>query len=442
MVEPGREPSANLHRPDVEMKLDLGFGKPISQSSVFSANFAPERLIPGNEPGSAFFHTVEEEHPWLLIDLGATHAVGEIRVWNREGARYLLERAIPLEIAHSTDGETWIAHHVQDQLFRGRRANRPLSLRCDPPLRLRYLRLTLLRRGTLHFDYVEVLQHLPALNFGYLRDYREEEDGSISASYQFAHNDGLFANFSALLADLIAVSNSLIRITSINTSRGFSYFKSRPGTEILSRYALPPLPEFGGVCDGLKFDPETVHMVYRALPLAQIGAAARACFPPTDEATLVEKQLLAASGVVPERTLAIVYRGTDKVQDVRLAPVEAYIAAAAAVMERHPELDILIQTDQQQARDLMIAAFPNARLFDDVPVTQGALAIHRLEFGTSIPMTKEDFVLRIMAATRIISRCAFIINHTGNLAAWIAFYRGTAKDMYQFNSIGELVPPP
>jgi hypothetical protein len=46
----------------------------------------------------------------------------------------------------------------------------------------------------------------------------------------------------------------------------------------------------------------------------------------------------------------------------------------------------------------------------------------------------------MMAATLILSRCAHVVTYSGNVGAWIAIYRGSAANVHQFDSNGELVP--
>src|SRR5262249_44688526 len=106
------------------------------------------------------------------------------------------------------------------------------------------------------------------------------------------------------------------------------------------------------------------------------------------------------------------------------------------------DLDIVVQTDQEQAREEIVANFGGrCRFFNELPVTRGSTAIHQLEFGTEIMMGREEFAKRIMADAKILSRGAYVITHTGNVGAWIAIYRGTSKNLYQFDANAQLQKP-
>lgn len=54
---------------------------------------------------------------------------------------------------------------------------------------------------------------------------------------------------------------------------------------------------------------------------------------------------------------------------------------------------------------------------------------------------KLDWALNFDAAIRLISQSKILINHTGNVAFFLALYRGCADDMYQFDRAGKLVEP-
>jgi hypothetical protein len=150
-----------------------------------------------------------------------------------------------------------------------------------------------------------------------------------------------------------------------------------------------------------------------------------------------------SSGVSSERSIAIYYRGTDKSTEVGLAPVSEYIQAANDILQKSAEdLEIIIQTDQEQVRDAILAHFgQRCRFFKDLPVTRGSTAIHHLKFGEEIMMSREDFAKKMIAATIILSRCAYVITATGNVGAWISIYRGTASNLYQFDANAQLRAP-
>ncbi len=282
---------------------------------------------------------------------------------------------------------------------------------------------------------------VPTLAWGALENLTTHADGSRSCEYFSETDHGLYSNVSTIMEDVIRLFQHTIAVRRVDLSRGFLRFKDEPGKDVYGAFFAGIGNGLARACRGVAFDSWDIHKPYRDLPLAALGGVAARLFPPSLAVRGCVHAMRRESGIMPERTLAIVYRGTDKGTEVTLAPVAAYIAAARAILARHPYLDVVVQTDQAQARDAVLAAFGDrCRFFGELPVTSGSTAIHDLQFGVEVPMRREAFAQKMMAATLILSRCAHVVTYSGNIGAWIAIYRGSAANVHQFDSNGELVP--
>jgi hypothetical protein len=79
---------------------DLAAGKPWrASSSAFDCNIAEKSC--GGVSTTIFFHTVEENNPWVEIDLGARKKFARVEVDNREEC--CQDRAVPLVVETSND---------------------------------------------------------------------------------------------------------------------------------------------------------------------------------------------------------------------------------------------------------------------------------------------------------------------------------------------------
>jgi hypothetical protein len=96
--------------------------------------------------GNAFFHTREEASPWLQYDLGKPHELHEIEVSNRTDC--CQERAVPLVVEASLDGQRWT------ELARTERAFATWSAALSG--QARFVRLRVTRRSSLHLQRVEL----------------------------------------------------------------------------------------------------------------------------------------------------------------------------------------------------------------------------------------------------------------------------------------------
>jgi hypothetical protein len=126
-------------------------GKTVSEDAM--------RAVNGDRRKDYGFHTAPEDFPWWVVDLGADCLVREIHVYNRVGPSNLRERALPLLIQVSRDGETWdeLCSLPQDDVF-GTDGGEPVPLVVQGiGVTARYIRLVIDSRNTcFHLAEVEV----------------------------------------------------------------------------------------------------------------------------------------------------------------------------------------------------------------------------------------------------------------------------------------------
>jgi hypothetical protein len=98
------------------------------------------------ECGDAFFHTREEDSPWIEYDLGRARAVHRVELKNRWDCCY--ERAVPLVVETSLDRKSWAVAARTDQAF--------LVWSADFAQQARYLRLRVDGHSSLHLQSVSI----------------------------------------------------------------------------------------------------------------------------------------------------------------------------------------------------------------------------------------------------------------------------------------------
>jgi hypothetical protein len=123
---------------------DLAFGKPFRASSTYAGCGTP-----GNACGDSkiFFHTDEQDSPWVEIDLRKPRRIGRIDVRNRTDAAQ--ERALPLVLEVGTDGKSWKQVARRDEPFTEWTAT-------FKPTSVRYVRARVPRRTYLHLERISV----------------------------------------------------------------------------------------------------------------------------------------------------------------------------------------------------------------------------------------------------------------------------------------------
>src|SRR5690606_38479561 len=90
-------------------------GKPWTTSSAFAAVScrSPAQKCP--ESPSFFFHTNDEDQPWVELDLGTAQRFSSVKVKNREDC--CSERAVPLVVEVSSDGKQWKQLARKNEVF-------------------------------------------------------------------------------------------------------------------------------------------------------------------------------------------------------------------------------------------------------------------------------------------------------------------------------------
>jgi hypothetical protein len=130
-----------------ERRSDLAAGKPWRASSQgYTACLSPQQSC--ERSSGYFFHTSEEDEPWLEIDLGASQNFSAVRVKNRTDC--CRDRATPLIVEVSEDHERWKTVATRPSPFTSWRAD-------FEPERARWVRLRAARRTILHLSEVRVL---------------------------------------------------------------------------------------------------------------------------------------------------------------------------------------------------------------------------------------------------------------------------------------------
>ena len=86
--------------------VDLAKDKPWRASSTW----------PGALPAGIFFHTLDDDSPWVEIDLGKPTTFSKLTIINRKDAG-MQARAVPLVIEVSDDQQAWREITRTDEVF-------------------------------------------------------------------------------------------------------------------------------------------------------------------------------------------------------------------------------------------------------------------------------------------------------------------------------------
>ena len=244
------------------------------------------------------------------------------------------------------------------------------------------------------------------------------------------HNSGFFSNCSIALYGIIQYVNYYKKLPRlVDFSETFQNFCSVQTKNPYEQFFLAKAnSEFVFQSDEkIAFNALSIFD-YRQESFAQIAPFVQHYFSPSLEVMKKVDMLMEKWHVQPKKTIAVCYRGTDKFRDTGLASYADFITKAKTFQQKHPEYHILIQTDQAQFWHAATAELKNVYRFSETPFTTSNTVMHEIIDEAD----KIEWTQWFMAATIVISRCAFIVNHSGNVARWICLYRQNANNMSQY----------
>jgi hypothetical protein len=266
----------------------------------------------------------------------------------------------------------------------------------------------------------------------------DAHDGTLACG----HDAGFFSICSVALrniAEVLQRTGSLPR--RMDFSRTFRAFRNAgQSRDALDMYPVFFLPGPADSAAELRRLPRVKHHgLYQRIDYRAFAPVLRRYFQPSAQARTIQARWIDRYRIEPGKTIAVIYRGTDKHTEVAIARPEAYVEQTRVILGRHPDFRILIQTDERSVRDLFLATFGSRCFFiDDMPVSDGGVAVHDLDDAV-LGLDRGEWGVMLVALTELLSRMAHVVNHTGNMALWVCLWRGHCRDVVQFAQSGRKV---
>lgn len=256
-------------------------------------------------------------------------------------------------------------------------------------------------------------------------------------------NTGFFSNCSHSLWCLIDLANIGLHPRTLNFSGAYQHFKDVDlSTDIypdlfatddfVAEYVKSTLVPYH------RLRCPDHHGIYAIYPYQELNPLIHAYFRPSAKIKSLIKNTTEQYRIDYANTIAICYRGSDKATEVRLADPTKYVHETLRL--KNEGTRVLVQTDQEQVKRQLLESIDASFAFEDMPTTSGNTVLHKLA-KDSLGMEKYAFSERLLATAYIISKCRYVVNHSGNMAAWICLLRGSANGVSQFDKHGNLVGP-
>jgi len=138
-----------MFRSHEERSRDVAIGRPYKTSSVYPGVGCKSPEQDCAESPFFFFHTLDDERPWIEFDLGGKRRVSAVKLVNREDC--CAERAVPLAVEVSMDNKSWREVARRTEVFN-------TWSKDFPPVNARYVRIVGLHKSPLHLKRVAILR--------------------------------------------------------------------------------------------------------------------------------------------------------------------------------------------------------------------------------------------------------------------------------------------
>jgi hypothetical protein len=230
----------------------------------------------------------------------------------------------------------------------------------------------------------------------------------------------------------------------VDGSAQFQWYKNTGEGDVTLKYfehpnnVNPPIPILSATSPSIPFRHAYQFVPYERLNYSLIVPLVKKYFTPSLEIREMIQHMEEKYQLDYSNLCVLFYRGNDKVTETPLCSYEEYLTYAKQLLEKHPEMKFLIQSDETEFLHFMQQHFPNSLVFYDeirhMPKQNSTVDIRMKE-------NIELFSKYYLAITIIMSKCQYVVCGSGNCSIWIMLYRGHCRGLFQ-NLLGKWLVTP
>jgi hypothetical protein len=166
---------------------------------------------------------------------------------------------------------------------------------------------------------------------------------------------------------------------------------------------------------------------YKYIDYQNNGPFIKKYFTPSSTITNLSTQLLKKYNIQPEQCIGLYYRGTDKLEETLLDSFDSYYNKLQEVVQQHPNIQILLQTDSAPFIDYMKDKKLQSIIIKENTTSYTNKGIHNEKSSSDNYLD----IQYLFATLLILSKCKYIICSSGNVSVWMMYYRQHADKVYQ-----------
>ena len=244
------------------------------------------------------------------------------------------------------------------------------------------------------------------------------------------HNAGFFSCCSIKLEEIIKYFNNNKRLPDIvDSSNQFEWYKKNRKDVTYDYFNHYSNYDNIIYTKNIEFDHEDQFINYTNVRYTDIQPFINKYFSPSNiiknNITEIEKKY----SINYDNTCVLFYRGNDKNRETKICSYNEYITYANKILEVNPNIQFLIQSDETEFINKMLAIYPNNSYYFKDEIR------HMNKCNNTVDLTQKNNIEKYsqlyLAITIIMSKCKYIICGSGNCSIWIMFYRGNNTNVYQ-----------
>ena len=241
------------------------------------------------------------------------------------------------------------------------------------------------------------------------------------------NNSGFFSCCSFQLHMIVEYFNRHKKLPEIvDSSEQFDWY--RPGT--METYFTTESSLSITIKKRVDYEHHYQYLNYKKLDYKGLAPFIVKYFTPSSEIKDIMAEMELKYPLDYANTCCLFYRGNDKATETALSSYSDYIVRAKAVLQANPKTQFLVQSDETEFIETMVAEFPNRVVWfkDEIRhIRKSVTTVDKVFQGDNYRFSKY-----FLAITLIMAKCGTIICGTGNCSIWIALFRGNAEGMQQF----------
>jgi hypothetical protein len=243
------------------------------------------------------------------------------------------------------------------------------------------------------------------------------------------HNAGFFSCCSKRLEGIVWFFNKNKCLPDkVDSKEQFSFYKSTPSDDVTSLYFKKNNIDITYKHD-VDFNNDMQFLDYKGLDFNGLKPFIEKYFSPSENVEDIISIYEKKYAIDYNNTCVVYYRGNDKRIETNIATYETFILKAREVKKQNPTIKFLVQSDETEFLEAFLMEFPESIFFEEIP------SMNKKESFTVVKLPLIERVehgANFFGAVIVLSKCKYIITHSGNCGLWCVIYRGNYENVYQW----------